>query len=127
MLDATDARGLAEFYRAFLGWGYRPGDQAPADAGDDSDWLVLTDPAGPAVLAVNQVASLAGHPRPTHQSPAQVHHDYAVPTLDELRRQRQRAVALGATLLLDRSDDPDHPLCTLLDPAGHRFCILVDP
>jgi hypothetical protein len=45
-LDAADCRGLAEFYRQFLGLRYRPGDEIPDDGrDDDSDWLVLLDPA----------------------------------------------------------------------------------
>ena len=30
VLDTTDARGLAEFYRELLGYEYRPGDEPPA-------------------------------------------------------------------------------------------------
>src|SRR4030088_794582 len=30
VLDGTDARQLAEFYRQLLGWQYRPGDELPA-------------------------------------------------------------------------------------------------
>ncbi len=29
VLDTTDARGLAEFYRELLGLAYRPGDERP--------------------------------------------------------------------------------------------------
>jgi hypothetical protein len=54
-----------------------------------------------------------------------MHHDFRVPNLDELRRQRQRAEGLGATLLYHRSDDNDEPLSVLADPAGHPFCLLV--
>ena len=35
VLDTTDARGLAEFYRQLLGLEYRPGDEPPA-AGEDT-------------------------------------------------------------------------------------------
>lgn len=31
VLDATDVRRLAEFYRELLGLWYRPGDEPPAD------------------------------------------------------------------------------------------------
>ncbi|WP_232510875.1 VOC family protein [Micromonospora maris] len=31
MLDSTDARALAEFYRQLLGFVYRPGDEPSAD------------------------------------------------------------------------------------------------
>jgi hypothetical protein len=41
------------------------------------------------------------------------------------RLQHQRALGLGARLLLDRSDDPDEPLFVYADLAGHPFCIFV--
>jgi Glyoxalase-like domain len=44
VVDATNARQLAEFYRELLGLRYRPGDEPPADGtSDDADWLVLVD------------------------------------------------------------------------------------
>src|SRR6266540_617074 len=47
------------------------------------------------------------------------------PTAAELDVQHQRALALGARLLHDRSDDPQEPLRVYADPAGHPFCIFV--
>ena len=123
-LDATDCRGLAEFYRRFLGLRYRPGDEVPDGGGDDADWLVLVDPAGHRVLAFKKVPELTRPTWPAHDVPMQMHHDFRVPDRQELRRQRQRAEELGATLLHDRTDD-DEPLYVLADPAGHPFCILV--
>ena len=35
-------------------------------------------------------------------------------------------LALGATLLLDRTDDQDEPLYVFADPAGHPLCIFVE-
>jgi catechol 2,3-dioxygenase-like lactoylglutathione lyase family enzyme len=125
-IDATDCRSLAEFYRQFLGLRYRPGDEIRADGSDDDpDWLVLLDQAGHRVLAFQQVPTLAPPTWPTHDIPKQMHHDFRVPSIEELQRQRQRAEELGATLLYDRTDDDDEPLYVLADPAGHPFCILV--
>jgi catechol 2,3-dioxygenase-like lactoylglutathione lyase family enzyme len=125
-LDATDCRGLAEFYRQFLGLRYRPGDEPPADAAaDDADWLVLVGEAGQRVLAFNRVEELARATWPADDVPKQMHHDFRVPDVAELERQRQRALDLGAALLLDRSDDGEEPTYVLADPAGHPFCILV--
>jgi catechol 2,3-dioxygenase-like lactoylglutathione lyase family enzyme len=125
-IDATDARRLAEFYRCFLGLRYRPGDEPPSqDEEDDADWLVLTDERGVRVLAVQQVQRLARSTWPDPEVPMQLHLDFAVATLDELRRQRDRAAALGATVLLDRTSDSQEPLYVLADPSGHPFCILV--
>jgi catechol 2,3-dioxygenase-like lactoylglutathione lyase family enzyme len=125
-IDATDCRGLAEFYRKFLGLRYRPGDEVPDDENDEgADWLVLLDGEGNRVLAFNQVPALARPTWPSDEVPKQMHHDFRVPDVDELQRQRRRAEELGATLLYDRTDNPDEPLYVLADPAGHPFCILV--
>jgi len=125
-LDATDCRSLAEFYREFLGLGYRPGDERPENgSADDAQWPVLIDDAGKRVLAFNQVKELARATWPTDDVPKQMHHDFRVPSITELERQRHRAEDLGATVLYDRSRDEDEPLYVLADPAGHPFCILV--
>ncbi|HEY2505601.1 MAG TPA: VOC family protein [Streptosporangiaceae bacterium] len=124
-LDAVDCRALAEFYRQFLGLHYRPGDEIPAEGKDDSDWLVLLDAADRRVLAFQQVPTLARSTWPAHDVPMQMHHDFRVPDMAELDRQRRRAEELGATLLFDRTDDDTEPLYVLADPAGHPFCVLV--
>jgi catechol 2,3-dioxygenase-like lactoylglutathione lyase family enzyme len=123
VLDCEDVRSLAEFYRELLDLHYRPGDEQPAP---DEDWLVLRNPGG-VQLAFQQVASL---PRPTWPEgarPQMLHLDLTVPDTDELARQHDRALGLGAELLLDRSDDADEPLYVYADPAGHPFCIFVAP
>lgn len=121
-LDAVDCRGLAEFYRVFLGLRYRSGDEV----GDDADWLVLVDDAGRRVLAFNQVDKLERPTWPASEDvPKQMHQDYRVASVEELERQRQRAEGLGATLLYDRSADEGEPLYVFADPAGHPFCVLV--
>jgi hypothetical protein len=55
----------------------------------------------------------------------QLHLDFTVSTANELEHQRRRAEALGARLLLDRTDEPDEPLWVFADPSGHPFCIFV--
>ncbi|HZX06056.1 ASCH domain-containing protein, partial [Kribbella sp.] len=70
VLDATDARGLAEFYRDLLGLRFRPG--------DDSDWIVLLDADGNRQLAIQQVADLKRSTWPSPDVPMQAHLDYAV-------------------------------------------------
>jgi hypothetical protein len=37
----------------------------------------------------------------------------------------ERALALGARLRYDRSDDAEEPLRVYADPAGHPFCIIA--
>ncbi|WP_242001867.1 VOC family protein [Kribbella steppae] len=125
-LDTTDVRGLAEFYRKLLGLRYRPGDERPADGSvDDADWLVLVDDDGNRQLAFQQVSVLPRSTWPSHDVPMQLHVDYAVPSLEELQHHKQRAVDLGAEVLLDRTTEGGEPLYVLADPAGHPFCLLV--
>jgi catechol 2,3-dioxygenase-like lactoylglutathione lyase family enzyme len=128
VLDCTDARVLAEFYRRLLGLRYRPGDAPPAIGEPDTvgqDWLVLQDAAGSARMAFQQVAALPEATWPEGPVPQQLHLDLTVPTTAELDVQHERALALGARLLDDRSDDPEEPLRVYADPAGHPFCIFV--
>ena len=125
-IDTTDCRGLAEFYRQLLGLQYRPGDEPPTDgSADDADWLVLIDSAGDRKLAFQQVERLERTTWPAHDVPMQLHVDYTVSTREELERHRRRAEALGATVLLDRTDEEGEPLYVLADPSGHPFCIFV--
>jgi catechol 2,3-dioxygenase-like lactoylglutathione lyase family enzyme len=125
VLDTTDVRGLAEFYRELLGLQYRAGDERPADGPDDADWLVLVDSDGTRMLAFQLVERLERTTWPSPDVPMQLHLDLTVATAEDLERQRIRAEDLGAELLLDRSDDPEEPLYVFADPAGHPFCIFV--
>jgi len=125
VLDTTDVRGLAEFYRQLLGLQYRPGDEPPTEGPDDEDWLVLVEAGGARRLAFQRVERLEPTTWPSHDVPMQLHVDYTVPDVEALERHRDRALALGARLVLDRSDHPEEPLYVLADPAGHPFCIFV--
>ena len=125
-IDAPDCRALAEFYRRLLGLHYRAGDEQPADGRpDDADWLVLLDDGGARVLAVQQKSGTRPSTWPSEEVPMQLHMDFEVPTVEDLEHHRARAEALGARLLLDRSQDEDEPLYVLADPAGHPFCLLT--
>lgn len=128
VLDTTDARALAEFYRGLFGLGYRTGDEPPAACEPDpdgEDWLVLRAAPGGVQLAFQQVETLPPSTWPDDGVPQQLHLDCTVPGVAELDRQHDRALALGARLLLDRSDDPDEPLRVYADPSGHPFCLFV--
>ncbi|HEY3527608.1 MAG TPA: VOC family protein [Nocardioides sp.] len=124
-IDTTDCRGLAEFYRELLRLQYRPGDEPPTDGPDAADWLVLVDAGGRRKLAFQQVERLEPTTWPEHDVPMQMHLDLSVSSAAELARHRDRALALGARILLDRTDDEDEQLYVLADPSGHPFCLLV--
>jgi catechol 2,3-dioxygenase-like lactoylglutathione lyase family enzyme len=131
VLDTTDPRGLAEFYRVLLGYRYRAGDEPPTDGtADEPDWLVIVEDTGSNQgghgLAFQLVDALPRTNWPDEPGiPQQLHLDMGVPDVEELQRQRGRALELGATELLDRSADEEEPLYVFADPAGHPFCIFV--
>ena len=130
VLDCTDARALAEFYRRLLGFRYRRGDEPPEAGQPDprgDDWLVLVDAMDQRQLAFQQVAALPPATWPEGPIPQQMHLDLMVRDTGELDAQHDRAIDLGAKLLQDRSDDPDEPLRVYADPAGHPFCLFVGP
>jgi glyoxalase superfamily protein len=127
VLDTTDARELAEFYRQLLGYTYRDGDEPPAAGAPDEggqDWLVLRSPDGHG-LAFQQVDLLPKSTWPADDVPQQLHLDMTVDSVEQLEAQTARALSLGAEVLLDRIDDPEEPLRVFADPAGHPFCIFV--
>jgi hypothetical protein len=130
VLDTTDARGLAEFYRQLLGFVYRPGDEPPEAGQVDErgqDWLVLRHPLGVPRLAFQAVRELPRSTWPGADVPQQLHLDLTVTSKEALAEHHARALALGATLLHDRSANPQEPLYVYADPAGHPFCIFVSP
>ena len=125
-LDTTNARAWPTSTASF-GLRCRPGDERPAQGPDDADWIVLLDADGVRRLAVQQVDELARSTWPSHEVPMQLHIDYAVPTLAQLERHRDRALALGATVPPRPHRRRREPLVVLGDPAGHPFCLLVAP
>ena len=124
-IDTTDCRGLAEFYRELFGLHYRAGDEPPTEGPDEADWLVLLDADGRRTVAIQKVDELTPTTWPAHGVPMQLHLDFAVDSRAELEHHRERAEALGARVLLDRTDDEDEALYVLADLAGHPFCLLV--
>lgn len=128
VLDCTDARELAEFYRALLGLVYRPGDEPPEAGQPDErgcDWLVLRTPDGRPQIAFQQVDQVPEATWPDGPVPQQLHLDLTVSSVEELNEQHRRVMRLGGRLLLERVDDPDEPLRVYADPAGHPFCVFV--
>lgn len=128
VLDTTDARRLAEFYRELLGLAYREGDEPPPAGSDDprgGDWLVLRAPDGSWQLSFQQTTGVRPTTWPSAEVPQQTHLDTSVDSKEELDRQHARILALGATLRFDRSDDPEEPLRVYADPEGHTFCVFV--
>ena len=99
VLDTTDARGLAEFWRQVLGLAYRPGDEPPPAGQPDergTDWLVLRGGNGGRQLAFQQVAEQPAATWPEGPRPQQLHLDLTVGSVEVLAEQHERVQALGA-------------------------------
>jgi catechol-2,3-dioxygenase len=122
VLDCTDVRQLAEFYRQLLGFEYLPGDAERVDP----EWLAINAPDGAWRIAFQQVDTLPEATWPDGEHPQMVHLDFMVSTVTELDEERSRAMTLGAKLLRDQHDDPEEPIRIYADPAGHPFCIFVE-
>ena len=129
VFDSLDPRRAAEFWREFLGWAYRPGDEPPPAGQPDplgADWLVLRDPDGGTGLAFSRVDELPRATWPRPGVPQQLHLDLTVPDVAAFDAEHERVLGLGATLLDDsRQRDPQEPLRVYGDPDGHPFCIFV--
>lgn len=122
VLDTTDLRGLAEFYRQLLGYQYRPGHETPTDG---EDWLVVHDVDGNNRLGFQLIDDLTPSTWPDNAVPQQLHLDMLVDSVEELEAAHQLALSLGATVRYDRSDDEQEPLRVYADPSGHPFCIFA--
>ena len=128
VLDTTDARRSAEFWRQLLGLVYRAGHEPPPQGQDDPagrDWLNLRAADGTPVLAFQQVDQLTPATWPEPAVPQQLHLDLTVVDVHELNAVHERVLALGGRLRLDRADDSDEPLRVYADPDGHPFCVFV--
>ena len=115
VLGATDAKALAEFYAALLGWQVYP------DAGDDGFVSVAPDETSGYNLACQYEEH---HVRPVWpgadgDQQMQLHLDFQVDDLDEAVA---HAVGCGAELA---GFQPQERVRVLLDPAGHPFCLYL--
>ena len=121
VLDATDARALGEFYRLLLGYEYWPGYEPPPSGEPDrrgDEWLVLRDPSGAARLAIQHVDELPAATWPEPIVPQQLHLDMTVADVDELARQHDRALALGATRTRGPVAQPGRTALRVRRPGG---------
>jgi hypothetical protein len=99
-------------------------DEPPPAAEPDpkgTDWLALRDPQGGPGLAFQQVDELQRSTWLADGVPQQLHLDTTGPPKADLDAQHERAMSLGATVLLDRSEDPEERSGSMPSPAGHPF------
>ncbi len=112
VLDAPDARALADFYHRLLGW---PVEQ------DEPDWMKLTAPDGGPGLSFQTEAAYVRPVWPAGPGDPQmsVHLDIAV---DDLEAAGRHAIEQGAVLA---AHQPQDDVRVYLDPAGHPFCLFL--
>ena len=95
----------------------------------DNGTLPVAGPAGPGMCRGKWSRRPRPGSRPERGSdaarPAAGPTTSTAATRVELETQRDRALALGATQLLDRTDDEHEPMYVFADPAGHPFCVFV--
>jgi predicted enzyme related to lactoylglutathione lyase len=112
VLDAPDARVLADFYRRLLGWDV---------VEDNDDWMTLREPGGTARLSFQTEARYRRPEWPASDGSQQMmaHLDIEV---DDLDAELARAVEAGAEVA---DYQPQELVRVCLDPVGHPFCLWV--
>ena len=112
-LDCPDPSALAEFYGRITGW-------AVNDDDVESDWVELQPPSGP-TIAFQKVADYRPPAWPGSEHPQQLHLDFDVDNLDA---GEAAVLAIGAR---KAEFQPGQTFRVFLDPAGHPFCLVLDP
>jgi catechol 2,3-dioxygenase-like lactoylglutathione lyase family enzyme len=113
VLDAPDARELADFYRRLLGWQIKV---------DEGDWVLLRRPDDGTSLSFQTEECYVRPvwPGAEGQQLMMLHLDIEVDDLDEAGA---HAVAQGAVLA---AFQPQDDVRVYLDPAGHPFCLWIE-
>ncbi len=116
VLDAPDGLELARFYQRLLGWELFP------DEGGSGAALAPSDEAG---------YNLGFQTEPDYRRPVwpteagepqmSMHLDIEV---DDLEQAVAYAIEVGA---VEASYQPQNDVRVMLDPAGHPFCLYLDP
>lgn len=110
-LDCPDPQALAAFYSTVTGW--------PVDD-DLGSWVQLRSDTG-ATIAFQLAPDYEPPVWPSDDHPQQAHLDFDVPDLDAGEEQ---VLAIGAR---KAEFQPGETFRVYLDPAGHPFCLVLDP
>jgi catechol 2,3-dioxygenase-like lactoylglutathione lyase family enzyme len=113
VLEAPDARELAEFYARLLGWKI---------VNVEPNWVTVGPPGGVAYLACQRSPEYVRPvwPPAPGQQQMMMHLDIEV---GRLHAAVEQAIADGASLA---EYQPQERVRVMLDPAGHPFCLYLD-
>lgn len=111
-IDCRDPGSLAAFYSAITGWEVHPESV--------EKWVELRGDSG-ATIAFQLAPDHVPPVWPSDDHPQQAHLDFDVPDLDI---GEQQVLAIGAR---KAEFQPGETFRVFLDPAGHPFCLVLDP
>lgn len=114
VLDCLDAKKLSDFYAKLLGW---------EKTIIESDWVLMRDPSGGTGLSFQSEQHYVKPIWPEEPECQQkmIHIDFLV---EDLEAASKHALKCGATLAPTQFLDG---VIVFIDPAGHPFCLFVDP
>jgi len=113
-IDCPDPAVLQEFYLRLTGW---------KTAWESEDFIAISPDGSPYNgLGFQRVADYRAPEWPGQERPQQIHLDFYAADLDTAQKQ---ALEIGA-VLAEVQPQPDR-WRVLLDPAGHPFCLCVEP
>lgn len=112
VLDAPDARELADFYRRLLGWEI---------TADEPGWVKVDPPGGGSGLSFATEALYTPPSWPSQPGAQQMmlHLDFEV---TDLEAAAAHALTCGASAA---DVQPQDDTRVFLDPAGHPFCLWI--
>ena len=112
VLDAPDARELADFYVRLLGWRV---------ISDEPQWVTIEGPGPGAHLSFQSEPAYQPPTWPSDREHQQMmlHLDFAV---EDLEGAHAHAVAVGA---VPATWQPQEHVRVYTDPAGHPFCLFT--
>ena len=115
VLECSDVAALSGFYLRLLGW--------QPHYGDGVEWADIVAPKGGAKLAFQRNEAYAPPVWPDEPNAQQqmAHLDFTVRDAGQMRLAVEHALACGARLACEQYGEDQWT--TLLDPAGHPFCL----
>ena len=112
MLDCADARALADFYMALLGWELCTDDP-------EGSWLAIKPATGGTQISIQREDNYRPPSWPTTRDRQQmmIHQDFHPADLEVAHK---HALAVGA---VPTPWQPQPDVRVYTDPAGHLFCL----